>query len=740
MGKDLVIVESPAKAKTIGKMLGRKYKVLASVGHVRDLPKSRLGVDLEDNFEPGYINIRGKGPIINELRKAGKKADKIYLATDPDREGEAISWHLAYILGIDEEEKSRVEFNEVTKTAVKKAMENPREIDQDLVDAQQARRILDRLVGYQISPLLWKKIRRGLSAGRVQSVATKMICDREEEIDAFIAEEYWSIKSLVDKDNKQFEANFYGKKQAAKLEKIELSNEEEVKEVINNLDKDKFLVDKDNKQFEANFHGRKKANKLEKIELNNEEEVKEIINNLDKDKFLVDKVTKGQRRRNPYKPYTTSTMQQDISKRLGFSTKKTMAVAQQLYEGIAIKGEGTTGLITYMRTDSNRISDEAIKGSKAFILENYGEEFYNGGKSFGKKGKSDSQDAHEAIRPTRFDLSPKKLEGSLTKDQFRLYELIWNRLIASQMTAAVYNTLRVDINSNDYIFRATGRNLIFPGFLEIYSIDDNEKEIDMPELVEQDKLKVNKIEPNQHFTQPPGRYSEASLIKALEENGIGRPSTYSPTIGTILARNYVVLENKNFEPTELGILVNDLLIEYFGEVINEEFTAELESGLDNVAEGEMEWKSIVAEFYKDFEKYLKVAEEEIQEVKIEDEETDIVCDKCGEHNMVIKMGRFGKFLACPGYPDCKNTKTILDKIGVDCPECGGDIIRKKTRKGRTFYGCSNYPDCEFAAWQEPSKEKCEKCDSLMVIKRSKSGNKLQCINEDCKFERKEKEE
>lgn len=695
MGKDLVIVESPAKAKTIGKMLGRKYKVLASVGHVRDLPKSRLGVDLEDNFEPGYINIRGKGPIINELRKAGKKADKIYLATDPDREGEAISWHLAYILGIDEDEKSRVEFNEVTKTAVKKAMDNPRKLDQDLVDAQQARRILDRLVGYQISPLLWKKIRRGLSAGRVQSVATKMICDREEEIDAFIPEEYWSIKSLVDKDDKQFEANFYGEKAGSKLEKLEL---------------------------------------------NNEEEVKEVINSLDKDKFLVDKVTRGQRRRNPYKPYTTSTMQQDVSKRLGFSTKKTMAVAQQLYEGISIKGEGSTGLITYMRTDSNRISDEAMKGSKAFILENYGEKYYNGGKSFGKKGNSDSQDAHEAIRPTRFDLSPKRLEGSLTKDQFRLYELIWNRLIASQMTAAVYNTLRVDINSNDYIFRATGRNLIFPGFLEIYAIDDNEKEMDMPELLEGDKLKVNKIEPNQHFTQPPGRYSEASLIKALEENGIGRPSTYSPTIGTILARNYVVLENKNFEPTELGILVNDLLVEYFGEVINEEFTAELESALDDVAEGKREWKSIVAEFYKDFEKYLKVAEEEIQEVKIEDEETDIVCDKCGEHNMVIKMGRFGKFLACPGYPDCKNTKTILDKIGVDCPECGGDIIRKKTRKGRTFYGCSNYPDCDFAAWQEPSKEKCDKCDSLMVIKRSKSGNKLQCINEDCKFERKEKEE
>ncbi|HEY4543034.1 MAG TPA: type I DNA topoisomerase [Tissierellaceae bacterium] len=689
MAKNLVIVESPAKAKTIGKMLGRNYKVLASVGHVRDLPKSRLGIDIEDNFEPGYINIRGKGPVINELKKEGKKAEKIYLATDPDREGEAISWHLAYLLDIDENEPSRVEFNEITKTAVKKAMKTPRKIDQDLVDAQQARRVLDRLVGYQISPLLWKKIKRGLSAGRVQSVATKMICDREEEINNFIPEEYWSIQALLNKNNKNFEANFFGER---------LEN-----------------------------------GKDEKVELKNEEQVKAIIDNLDLDNFVVDNVTKGSRKRNPYAPYTTSTLQQDASRRLNFTTKKTMSIAQQLYEGIDIKGEGTAGLITYMRTDSTRISDEAVEGAKSFILSRYGKEYSNGGRNYNKKGKSDSQDAHEAIRPTRFDKSPAEIKDSLTKDQYKLYELIWNRFLSSQMTPAVYDTLRVDMISNNYIFRSTGRTLVFPGFLKVYNIiDDNEKDMDMPNLEENDKVVVDKINPNQHFTQPPGRYTEASLIKTLEENGIGRPSTYAPTIGTILARNYVILENKTFVPTELGILVNELLVEYFGEVINEEFTAKLEDQLDEIAEGNSEWKEVVSDFYEDFYKYLKVAEEEIEVVEIEDEETDIPCEKCGR-NMVIKMGRFGKFLACPGYPECKNTKTILDKVGVDCPECDGEIVRKKTKRGRNFYGCSNYPKCEFALWQEPSKEKCERCGSIMTIKRTKNKETLTCINKDCGF-------
>lgn len=689
MTKNLVIVESPAKAKTIGKMLGKNYKVLASVGHVRDLPKSRLGVDIEDNFEPEYINIRGKGPVINELRKAGKKAERIYLATDPDREGEAISWHLAHILGIDDDESARVEFNEITKTAVKTAMKNPRKIDQDLVDAQQARRVLDRLVGYQISPLLWKKIKRGLSAGRVQSVATKMICDREEEINAFIPEEYWSIQALLSKKNQEFEASFIGKRS---------ENENE---------------------------------KDEKIELKNEEQVKDILDNLDLENFIIDKIQKGSRKRNPYAPYTTSTLQQDASKRLGFTTKKTMSIAQQLYEGIDIKGEGTTGLITYMRTDSTRISNEAVEGAKNFIFTRYGEKYSNGGNNYNKRGKSDSQDAHEAIRPTRFDISPDEIRESMTKDQFRLYELIWNRYLSSQMSPAVYDTLRVDIVTNGYLFRSTGRKLIFRGFLAVYEDENKEEDQEMPELTESEKVNVNKINPNQHFTQPPGRYTEASLIKALEENGIGRPSTYSPTISTILARNYVILDNKIFTPTELGILVNDLLVEYFGNVINEEFTANLEDQLDDIAEGDYEWKKIVSEFYGDFDKYLKIAEEEIEVVEIEDEETDIPCDKCGK-NMVIKMGRFGKFLACPGYPECKNTKPIHNKIGVECPKCNGDIIKKKTKKGRTFYGCSNYPECDFALWQEPSKEKCEKCNSIMTIKKEKTKDTLTCTNEECK--------
>lgn len=688
LAKKLVIVESPAKAKTIGKILGRRYKVVASVGHIRDLPKSTLGIDIEENYKPRYITIRGKGPVIQELKKEGRKADEIYLATDPDREGEAISWHLAHVLDIKPEEKVRIEFNEITKDAVKKAVKSPRSLDHNLIDAQQARRILDRLVGYKISPLLWKKIRKGLSAGRVQSVATKIICDREVEIEEFIPQEYWSIKALLAKKEEEFEANFIGK-------------------YING--------------------------KEEKIDLNNEEEVNKVLEDINKKKFIVEDVKKGTKRRNPYAPYTTSTLQQDASRRLGFSTRKTMSIAQQLYEGIEIKGEGTTGLITYMRTDSTRISNEALAGAKSYITESYGKEYSNGGRQYGKKSTKETQDAHEAIRPTVVTKHPKEIESSLTRDQYKLYKLIWDRFISSQMAPARYDTLRVNILSNNYLFRTNGSKLIFPGFLTVYSnVDEEDKDMNLPALKSGDELNVKDINPNQHFTQPPGRYTEASLIKTLEEIGVGRPSTYSPTIGTILARDYVVLENRSFYPTELGMLVNDLLTEYFGEVINEQFTAELEERLDDIAEGKYTWESVVDDFYKDFNKFLLIAEEEIDEIEIEDEVTDEICEKCGK-NMVIKTGRFGKFLACPGYPDCKNTKPILDKIDVDCPLCDGEVVRKRSRKGRTFYGCTGYPDCNFVSWDEPVKEKCPKCDGHMVIRRRKKGDTIRCSNKDCGY-------
>lgn len=693
LAKKLVIVESPAKAKTIGKILGRNYKVVASVGHVRDLPKSTLGIDVEDNFKPKYINIRGKGPIINELRKEGKNADKIYLATDPDREGEAISWHLAHILKIDPNEKVRVEFNEITKDAVKKAIKNPRTLDYGLIDAQQARRILDRLVGYKISPLLWKKIRKGLSAGRVQSVATKLICDREEEIENFIPEEYWSIKALLEKNGEKFESDFIGQ-----------------------------LID----------------GKEKKIELKTEEQVNEIISSLDRENFKVQDIKKGTRRRNPYPPYTTSTLQQDASKKLGFSTKKTMSIAQQLYEGIDVKGEGTVGLITYMRTDSTRISQVALDGAREFIHREYGKEYSNGGKQYGKS-KKDTQDAHEAIRPTGFMRQPKNIKESLSSDQYRLYELIWNRFIGSQMAQAKYDTLSVNILSNDCLFRASGSKLIFPGFLKVYStVDEERKDMEIPNLSINDILKVNDIDPKQHFTQPPARFTEASLIKTLEEIGVGRPSTYAPTISTILARDYVILDNRSFYPTELGILVNDLLTEYFGEIVNEEFTAGLEERLDEVAEGKFTWESVVDNFYRDFHRFLLVAEKEIDKIEIKDEVTDEICEKCGK-NMVIKSGRYGKFLACPGYPDCKNTKPILDKINVGCPLCDGEIIRKKSKRGRAFYGCTNYPKCNFVSWDEPIEERCPKCNSYMTIKRNKKGNTIRCSNKDCGYTKKESE-
>ncbi|QQY80746.1 DNA topoisomerase-1 [Keratinibaculum paraultunense] len=694
MQKNLVIVESPAKAKTIGKFLGKNYKVKASVGHVRDLPKSTLGIDIKNNYKPKYITIRGKGPVVKELKDEAKKSNKIFLATDPDREGEAISWHLAHILKIPEDELVRVEFNEITKNAVLNAMKKPRAIDKNLVDAQQARRILDRLVGYKISPLLWRKIRKGLSAGRVQSVAVKLICDREKEIEAFIPEEYWTIKALLEKNDIPFEANFYGIIEDGKDKKIEISNKEE--------------VDK-------------------------------IIKNIDEDNFIVDSVRKSTRKKNPYAPFTTSTLQQESSKKLGFSTKKTMMIAQQLYEGIDIKGEGTVGLITYIRTDSTRVSDEAVEQAKNFIINNYGKEYNNGGKNYINKSKKEAQDAHEGIRPTSVLRKPEEIKSSLTLDQYKLYDLIWRRFISSQMAPAKYDTISVRIISNGNVFRASGSKLNFDGFLKIYNNQDNdENDLEIPKLVEGEKLKVNKIEPNQHFTQPPSRYTEASLIKTMEELGIGRPSTYAPIISTILNREYVILNNKSFEPTELGILVNDLLEKYFGEIINEEFTAELEEKLDEIAEGKYKWQAVVDDFYKDFEVLLKKAEEEIDEMEIQDEVTDEICEKCGR-NMVIKYGRYGKFLACPGYPDCKNTKAIVDELDIPCPLCGGNIIRRRSKKGRIFYGCSNFPNCNFSSWNEPIKEKCPQCNGIMVKKKTKNGIKIQCINKECGYKRFEKE-
>ncbi len=688
MTKNLLIVESPAKSKTIGKILGKNYKVVASVGHIRDLPKSTLGIDIENNFEPKYINIRGKGPLIKELKKEAKNSTKIYLATDPDREGEAISWHLAHILNLNPEDNLRVEFNEITKDAIRNAVKKPRPINLDLVDAQQARRVLDRLVGYKISPLLWKKIRKGLSAGRVQSVTVKLICDREEEINSFIPKEYWTLKALLSKNKEKFEANFVGK-------------------LING--------------------------KEQKIELNNEEEMDKILDSIDKKNFSVLEIKKGKRKRNPYAPYTTSTLQQDASKKLGFTTKKTMSIAQQLYEGIDLKKEGIIGLITYMRTDSTRVSDESMKSAKEYIIENYGLEYSNGGKNYGNKSRKETQDAHEGIRPTNVNINPENLKSLLSKDQYRLYKLIWDRFVGSQMKEALYDTISASIKSNDNLFKATGSKLVFPGFLKVYITADEEvKDMSIPDLNEGDLLKLEDIMPKQNFTQPPARYTEASLIKMLEELGIGRPSTYAPTIATILSRDYVVLDKKVFYPTDLGKLVNDLLIEYFDKVINEEFTADLEDKLDNIAEGNSNWKKVVSDFYEDFHKYLIKAEEEVDKIEIKDEVSDVICDKCGR-NMVVKSGRFGKFLACPGYPECKNTKPILDELDVNCPKCDGKIIRKRSKKGRVFYGCSNYPNCDFVSWDEPINEKCPNCGEYMIIKRNKSGDVIKCSNKECGY-------
>ena len=688
MAKSLVIVESPAKAKTIEKFLGKShYTVKASVGHIRDLPKSKLGVDIENNFEPQYINIRGKGDVIKELKKEAKKAKRIYLATDPDREGEAISWHLAHILSLDECEECRIEFNEITKDAIKKAIKTPRSINQGLVDAQQARRVLDRLLGYQISPILWIKIRKGLSAGRVQSVATKLICDREKQIKDFIPQEYWTINiTTKDENNNEIEFKFYGTKD----KKLELQNEDQVNEIINSI-KDKNIV--------------------------------------------IDSIESKTRRKSPPKPFKTSILQQEAANKLGFTTKKTMKIAQELYEGIDIKGEGSVGIISYIRTDSQRISDEASGKVMDYILSELGENYYK--KQDEKKSKSPDkkiQDAHEAIRPTSVDRTPDSIKDSLTKDQYKLYNLIWRRFVGSQMEDAIFDVLNVSCLIGDYLFKATGSKLRFDGYLKIYDITDREDKI-LPDISEKSNLKMEDVLPEQHFTQPPARYTEASLVKTLEELGIGRPSTYAPTISTILSREYVIKEGNSLSPTELGIIVTDILEKNFQELVDVDFTAQMENMLDNVADGEIQWKEVVSEVYEPLKDKIEVALKTIEKIDIE-EETDEVCENCGS-KMVIKYGRFGKFLACKNYPECKNTKPLVNKTGITCPKCkNGEIVIRKSKKGRTFYGCSNYPECDFISWDKPSGDICTECNSFMIEKNNKSETKIICSNKDCKNEKK----
>ncbi|GAA0069402.1 type I DNA topoisomerase [Clostridium sardiniense] len=691
MGQKLVIVESPAKAKTIGKYLGKNYIVEASMGHIRDLPKSKLGVDIDNDFEPKYITIRGKGDLLKTLRKAAKKADKVYLATDPDREGEAISWHLANLLNIEEGEECRIVFNEITKTAVKNSIKNARQINQNLVDAQQARRILDRLVGYEISPILWKNVKWGLSAGRVQSAALKLICEREEEIKKFIPEEYWTVDCELKKGRKKFP--------------IKLS-----------------------------------TYKNKKIELKTEDETNKVINSIDKDNFVIKSIKKGSKLKNPMAPFTTSTLQQEASKKLNFMTKKTMSVAQGLYEGVEVKGHGTVGLITYMRTDSVRISQEAQESAKSFILNNYGES-YLPKESRVYKGKKNIQDAHEAIRPTNIEITPEVAKANLTNDQYKLYTLIWKRFVSSQMASCVLNTNSIDILNGDYKFKASGSTIQFDGFMKIYeyAISD-EDDNSLPELEEGEVLNAASLEGKQHFTQPPARYTEASFVKLLEEKGIGRPSTYVPTISTLLSRDYVNREKKNLIPTELGFIVNNIICEYFKQIADVDFTASMERNLDHIEEGEIQWKSVVGEFFEPLKHSLEKAEKEMAKVVIEDEVSDVPCDKCGRM-MVIKKGRYGKFLACPGYPECKNAKPIVEEIKAPCPKCARKVLAKRSKKGKRFYGCSGYPECDFVSWNEPVEKKCPECNSYMVKKYSKkSGDYIQCSNSECKYKEEIKSE
>lgn len=692
MGQKLVIVESPAKAKTIGKYLGKNYIVEASMGHVRDLPKSRLGVDIDNNYTPKYITIRGKGELIDKLRKAAKKAEKVYLATDPDREGEAISWHLANILKISEDETCRIVFNEVTKTAVKASIKEARKINLDLVDAQQARRILDRLVGYEISPILWKNVKWGLSAGRVQSAALKLICDREKEINEFVPKEYWSVDCILKKERKKFP--------------IRLS-----------------------------------TYKNKKIEIETEETSNKIIGDLENGKFIVKTIKKGKKNRNPLPPFTTSTLQQDANKKLNFMTKRTMSVAQGLYEGVEIKGYGTVGLITYMRTDSVRIAEEAQGKAKEFIENTYGKEYSpNSPRIY--KGKKNIQDAHEAIRPTYVEITPEIAKQNLTSEQYKLYSLIWKRFVASQMSSCELDTNSIDIMNGEYKFKASGSVIVFDGFMKIYeySNEDDENSVSLPILEEGEELNVESLEGVQHFTQPAPRYTEASFVKLLEEKGIGRPSTYVPTISTLLGRNYVVREKKNLIPTELGDIVNNIVSEYFKQIVDVDFTAAMEKKLDNVEEGSENWTKIVEEFFTPLKVAIEKAEKEISKVVIEDKVSDVKCEKCGRM-MVIKKGRFGEFLACPGYPECKNAKPIVEEIDVQCPECGKKIVAKKSKKGKKFFGCSGYPECKFVSWYEPVKEKCPKCSSYMVLKYSKSkGKYIQCSNSECDYKEEIKED
>ena len=682
MAKYLVIVESPAKVKTIKKFLGKNYEVMASNGHVRDLPKSQLGFSPENNFEPKYITIRGKGEILAKLRKEVKKADKIYLATDPDREGEAISWHLKALLNLDDEKAKRVTFNEITKKVVSESIKEPRAIDQDLVDAQQARRVLDRIVGYQLSPLLWKKVRRGLSAGRVQSVAVRMVDDREKEIQAFEAQEYWTLDAdLTDEaTHKTFEAHYYGK---------------------------------DGK----------------KVEPASGEQVDGIIADIGDKSFTVTNIKRTDKQRSPSLPFTTSTLQQEASRKLNMTPRRTMAIAQQLYEGVDIKGRGTIGLITYLRTDSTRIAAEADAAARSYIGDQFGASYVSEAPA---AAKSDAkiQDAHEAIRPTDITLTPVQVKEQLSRDQFRLYQLIWKRFTASRMRPAVYETTSVKVAAGEELFTLSASKIKFDGFMSVYS-QDEDKETDgvLNESLEAGmKLDLNQLEPAQHFTQPPAHYTEASLVKALEEQGIGRPSTYAPTITTIIARRYVAKENKNLYVTELGEVVNRMMKKAFPSIVDLQFTANMEYLLDSIGDGTIGWKTVIENFYPDLDKAVKEAEKTLESVKIADEVTDVICDQCGR-NMVIKYGPHGKFLACPGFPDCKNTKPYLEKIGVKCPKCGGEIVIRKSKKGRRYYGCENNPDCDFMTWQKPSKEMCPKCGHIMLEK----GNKLLCSNEACGF-------
>ena len=682
--KYLVIVESPAKAKTIEKYLGRNYKVVASVGHIRDLPKSKMGIDVENDYEPHYISIRGKGDVIKSLRSAAKKAEKVYLASDPDREGEAIAWHLAFLLGLDLKEKNRVVFNEITKDAVKAAFKEPRTIDVDLVDAQQARRVLDRLVGYSISPILWRKVKKGLSAGRVQSVALKIIIDREKEIREFIPEEYWSIDGNFKKATKKFKAAFWG------------------------------------------LDGKKKK-------LPNAESIKEVTERLDGKDYQVTKVEKKERKRNPSAPFTTSSLQQEAARKLNFRTRKTMMVAQQLYEGIPLGKQGTVGLITYMRTDSTRIADTAKGEAAEFIETTYGSAFSaHGGKKI--KNAQGAQDAHEAVRPTSVMRTPEEMEKYLDKDQLKLYRLIWSRFVASQMTPAILDTMKVTLQQNGVIFIANGSKIKFKGFMQVYveGRDDGkeDKENILPELNEGDVVQSISIEPKQHFTQPPARFSEATLIKTLEENGVGRPSTYAPTLETIQRRYYVKLTQKRFEPTELGEIVNSLIEEFFPQIVDTHFTAEMESSLDSIEAGKQEWIKVVDQFYRPFEKELSNAEENIEKIQIKDEPAGFDCDICG-HPMVIKLGRYGKFYACSNFPDCRNTKPIVKEIGVECPVCHqGQVVERKSKKNRIFFGCTRYPECDFTSWDKPVGRNCPKCDNYLVEKKVKGGKQVVCIKGD----------